>query len=487
MAPDAPSRNRQGGQISGRKLPCDESLFSSWRRLRWDPVQCAGRRPLQLQAVPRPGHGSGHAAARAGAAVHRRRQRRHTGRGLAGQRPDGRLHLQHDERGAGLDGQEAAVRVPVLPGDRGRRRSSRPRRRRQTFTENTDFATMTYSGSGDVTGECDGGRPAQRADRRHAAEHDDLGLRRRGLRRLPGRQHRARPARHLQLRRQGAERPGRRRESAVVVFNEGQPGRDRPDRRQPRRARRPSRSIGATYQLGADARDRTRRTADRHLAHRDPHHQRDPHDLQRHRRLALGRPGPHRRGQRAQRLRRRGPRHQRRRLRHRRWTSSSRATSASPARSRATTCASSGSAPRRRACSARSYYVYAAERPARRAQIIAMLDFDMVASPNWARQIYDGDGSTFGSDVSGPNGSGFIESLFSALVRQPGPGPRADPVRRALGLRRVHRRGHPRRRHLHRRRGAQDGRAAGAVRRHGRRGARPAATTRPATPSTTST
>jgi Zn-dependent M28 family amino/carboxypeptidase len=50
---------------------------------------------------------------------------------------------------------------------------------------------------------------------------------------------------------------------------------------------------------------------------------------------------------------------------------------------------------------------------AERAQIIAMLDFDMVASPNWARQVYDGDGSTFGPDVSGPNGSGFIESLFT--------------------------------------------------------------------------
>ena len=50
---------------------------------------------------------------------------------------------------------------------------------------------------------------------------------------------------------------------------------------------------------------------------------------------------------------------------------------------------------------------------AQKAQIIAMLDFDMVASPNWARQIYDGDGSTFGADVSGPNGSGLIESLFS--------------------------------------------------------------------------
>ena len=42
-----------------------------------------------------------------------------------------------------------------------------------------------------------------------------------------------------------------------------------------------------------------------------------------------------------------------------------------------------------------------------------MLDFDMVASPNWARQVYDGDGSTFGPDVSGPNGSGFIEALFT--------------------------------------------------------------------------
>lgn len=46
-------------------------------------------------------------------------------------------------------------------------------------------------------------------------------------------------------------------------------------------------------------------------------------------------------------------------------------------------------------------------------KIIAMLDFDMVASPNYARLVYDGDGSTFGTDVSGPNGSGFIESQFT--------------------------------------------------------------------------
>ena len=48
-----------------------------------------------------------------------------------------------------------------------------------------------------------------------------------------------------------------------------------------------------------------------------------------------------------------------------------------------------------------------------RSKIIAMLDFDMVASPNYARQVYDGDGSTFEANVSGPNGSGLIESLFN--------------------------------------------------------------------------
>ncbi|WP_350348576.1 M20/M25/M40 family metallo-hydrolase [Agromyces sp. G08B096] len=39
------------------------------------------------------------------------------------------------------------------------------------------------------------------------------------------------------------------------------------------------------------------------------------------------------------------------------------------------------------------------------------LNFDMVASPNFARFVYDGDGSAFGS--TGPNGSGGIERLFT--------------------------------------------------------------------------
>jgi len=57
---------------------------------------------------------------------------------------------------------------------------------------------------------------------------------------------------------------------------------------------------------------------------------------------------------------------------------------------------------------------------AQKSQIIAMLDFDMVASPNYDRQVYDGDGSTFGSDVSGPDGSGFIESLFNSFFDSQG-------------------------------------------------------------------
>lgn len=45
-----------------------------------------------------------------------------------------------------------------------------------------------------------------------------------------------------------------------------------------------------------------------------------------------------------------------------------------------------------------------------RSSISAMLDFDMIASPNYAELIYDGDGSEF--PESGPNGSGAIERVF---------------------------------------------------------------------------
>jgi Zn-dependent M28 family amino/carboxypeptidase len=41
--------------------------------------------------------------------------------------------------------------------------------------------------------------------------------------------------------------------------------------------------------------------------------------------------------------------------------------------------------------------------------ILAMLNFDMIGSPNFARYVYDGDG-TVGPE--GPTGSGFIEDVF---------------------------------------------------------------------------
>jgi len=61
------------------------------------------------------------------------------------------------------------------------------------------------------------------------------------------------------------------------------------------------------------------------------------------------------------------------------------------------------------------------------ARIDMMLDTDMIASPNFARLVYDGDGSTFGSANSGPPGSGTIEAMLTdtwanrGLVSEPIP------------------------------------------------------------------
>ena len=59
-----------------------------------------------------------------------------------------------------------------------------------------------------------------------------------------------------------------------------------------------------------------------------------------------------------------------------------------------------------------NYYVanLAENRPRRLANIALYLNFDMVASPNFARFIYDGDGSGFG--FAGPPGSDQIEADF---------------------------------------------------------------------------
>ena len=43
-----------------------------------------------------------------------------------------------------------------------------------------------------------------------------------------------------------------------------------------------------------------------------------------------------------------------------------------------------------------------------------MLDTDMIASSNFARLVYDGDGSTFGSELAGPAGSGKVEEVLTA-------------------------------------------------------------------------
>ena len=42
-----------------------------------------------------------------------------------------------------------------------------------------------------------------------------------------------------------------------------------------------------------------------------------------------------------------------------------------------------------------------------------MLDTDMIASPNFARLVYDGDGSMFGSELAGPAGSGTVERVLT--------------------------------------------------------------------------
>jgi Zn-dependent M28 family amino/carboxypeptidase len=47
--------------------------------------------------------------------------------------------------------------------------------------------------------------------------------------------------------------------------------------------------------------------------------------------------------------------------------------------------------------------------------IALYLNFDMVASPNYVRFVYDGDGSGFG--IKGPTGSGRIEDIFTEFFQ----------------------------------------------------------------------
>ena len=102
-----------------------------------------------------------------------------------------------------------------------------------------------------------------------------------------------------------------------------------------------------------------------------------------------------------------------------------------------------------------------------------MLDTDMIASSNFARLVYDGDGSTFGAELAGPAGSGKVEAGPDGLLGRARPLERADPVRRTVRLRGLRQSRHPVRRRVRRRRGAQDGRAGRHVRRRGGRAAGP--------------
>ena len=88
----------------------------------------------------------------------------------------------------------------------------------------------------------------------------------------------------------------------------------------------------------------------------------------------------------------------------------------------------------------------------------------MLASPNFVRFVYDGDGSDT------PDGRsrrlGADRAGLPGLLRQPGSRDRADGVRRALGLRSVHRPRRTGRRPVLGRRGRQDAGAGGDLRRH---------------------
>jgi Zn-dependent M28 family amino/carboxypeptidase len=56
--------------------------------------------------------------------------------------------------------------------------------------------------------------------------------------------------------------------------------------------------------------------------------------------------------------------------------------------------------------------------PAESLKIRAYLNFDMIASPNYVHQIYDGDGSAYG--LKGPSGSGEIEEFFEKYFTRVG-------------------------------------------------------------------
>jgi Zn-dependent M28 family amino/carboxypeptidase len=54
------------------------------------------------------------------------------------------------------------------------------------------------------------------------------------------------------------------------------------------------------------------------------------------------------------------------------------------------------------------------------AKVDVMIDTDMIASPNFARLIYDGDGNAADGNPAGPPGSGVVEDVFGRYWSQRG-------------------------------------------------------------------
>ena len=112
---------------------------------------------------------------------------------------------------------------------------------------------------------------------------------------------------------------------------------------------------------------------------------------------------------------------------------------------------------------------------AERDKIMAMVNFDMVGSPNYVRFVYDGDNSAFPvgpGAAEGPPGSAYLETLFVDYFNAVGLA-NDRPVQWPLGLRPVHRGRHPGRRAVHGRRRHQDRGPGGHVWWHRRDRLRP--------------
>ena len=105
-------------------------------------------------------------------------------------------------------------------------------------------------------------------------------------------------------------------------------------------------------------------------------------------------------------------------------------------------------------------------------KIALYLNFDMVGSPNFVRFVYDGDNST-GAGAVGPGRLGRDRAVFDGYFESQGLAAEPTPFNGRSDYGPFIAAGHPGRRPVHRRRGRQDGRAGGEVRRHGRHRVRP--------------